>query len=183
MNIYSLFIISIALSLDAFGVALCIGLNKLVPLKNKIIFGVSFGFFQFLCAYLGAYAGLIFNRYVVSVPKIAGGIIIAIVGIIMIKEGMENDECKIFLDKKMYVILGISVSIDAAVIGFTLLNNIYSNVRILGETAFIGLITIIVSLIAFLMSKSLRKIEVVSKYADYLGGVILILFGIKMIFF
>ncbi|SHH66932.1 manganese efflux pump MntP family protein [Clostridium grantii] len=183
MSIYSLFIIALALSLDAFGVMLCIGLNRSLPLKNKFVFISSFGFFQFLFSYIGAYAGSFFNEYVVSVPTIVGGIIIAIVGILMIKEGLEHDECKVFNDSKMYYILGISVSIDAAVIGFTILNNITVHSYILLETIFIGIITLIMCTFALLLSKYLRTIDLIAKYADYLGGVILILFGLKMIFF
>ena len=48
MELYPLFIIALALSLDAFGVALCIGLNNQAKFKNKTGFTISFGFFQFL---------------------------------------------------------------------------------------------------------------------------------------
>ncbi|GAA0181188.1 manganese efflux pump MntP family protein [Clostridium sediminicola] len=183
MDIYSLFFIAIALSLDAFGVMLCIGLNKSLPIKNKFLFILSFGFFQFLFSYLGAYAGLIFNIYIVAVPKIVGGIIIAIVGVLMVKEGIDKDDCKVLNNRKMYYILGISVSIDAAVIGFTVLNNILNHINVFLQTVFIGIITLIMCTLALLISKYLRKIDVVAKYADYLGGIILIIFGIKMIFF
>jgi putative Mn2+ efflux pump MntP len=183
LDINSLFLIAIALSLDAFGVMLCIGLNKSLPLKNKFIFIFSFGFFQFLFSYIGAYSGLFFNSYIVSVPTIVGGIIITIVGGLMIKEGLEHDECKVFNDSKMYYILGISVSIDAAVIGFTIMNNITSNGTVFLQTLFIGIITLAMCTFSLLISKYLRTIDLIAKYADYLGGVILILFGLKMIFF
>lgn len=183
MDVYSLFFIALALSLDAFGVMLCIGLNKSLPVKNKFLFILSFGFFQFLFSYLGAYAGLFFNEYIVSVPKIVGGIIIAIVGVLMVKEGLENDGCKVFNDRKMYYVLGVSVSIDAAVIGFTVLNNITTHINLLMQTLFVGVITLIMCTVALVISKYLRKIGLVAKYADYLGGVILIIFGLKMIFF
>lgn len=183
MDIYSLFFIALALSLDAFGVMLCIGLNKRLPIRNKFLFILSFGFFQFLFSYLGAYAGLFFNVYIVAVPKIVGGVIIALVGLLMVKEGMEKDDCKVLNDRKMYYILGISVSIDAAVIGFTVLNNISNHMNTFLQTIFIGLITLIMCTLSLLISKYLRKIDLIAKYADYLGGVILIIFGIKMIFF
>ncbi|MEL7598338.1 MAG: manganese efflux pump [Clostridiaceae bacterium] len=43
--------------------------------------------------------------------------------------------------------------------------------------------SLIMSGLAFLISRYLRKIKVVAQYADYVGGIILILFGIKMIMF
>lgn len=183
MDFYSLFLIAIALSLDAFGVALCIGLNKGLHLKNKMIFVFSFGFFQFFFSFIGSYGGLLFNSYIVSVPKIVGGIIIAIVGTMMLKEGFQNEgKCPV-ISPKMYIILGISVSIDAMVVGFTALNDIGNFIVILKDTVFIGITTFIITTAAFIASKFLKKIEIVGKYADYIGGVILIMFGLKMIFF
>lgn len=183
MNFYSLFLIAIALSLDAFGVALSIGLNNNVDLKYKSSCAIYFGFFQFLFAIIGSYAGFLFNKYIVTMPQVIGGVIICIVGIIMIKEGIENeDDCKI-LKPGMNIILGISVSIDAMVVGFTVLNKIQSRLLILRDTLFIGVVTLLVSILAFIISRYLNKIDVVGKYADYIGGIILIFFGLKMIFF
>lgn len=183
MSFYSLFLIAIALSLDAFGVALCIGLNRGISRKSKMLFVASFGFFQFLFSLIGAYAGFLFNTYIASVPKIIGGVLICIVGIMMLKEGFEsNGECPL-IKPGMFIILGISVSIDAMVIGFTVLNNIASNIITLNNTLFIGAITLIMSSIAFIIARYLKKIDLVGQYADYIGGVILVIFGIKMMFF
>ena len=182
MDLYSLFIIALALSLDAFGVALCIGLNDQTRFVNKLGFTISFGLFQFLFSYIGAYVGFLFNIYVVSMPSIIGGIIISFVGVIMIKEGFENAGKCPLLKTKMYFILGVSVSIDAMVVGFTVLNNI-TKVILFKNTLFIGVVTLVMSSIAFVISRYLKKIEIVGKYADYIGGIILIIFGLKMMFF
>ncbi|MCJ7689284.1 MAG: manganese efflux pump, partial [Clostridiaceae bacterium] len=103
MDIYPLFTIALALSLDAFGVALCIGLNNQTKTSNKLGFITSFGFFQFLFSYIGATAGTLFNIYVVSMPSIIGGMIIALVGVLMIKEGFENKGKFPLLKPKMYL--------------------------------------------------------------------------------
>ena len=182
MDMYPLFIIALALSLDAFGVALCIGLNDQTTFVNKVGFTISFGLFQFLLSYIGAYAGFLFNTYIASMPTIIGGMIISVVGVIMIKEGFDNQGKCPLLRPKMYLILGVSVSIDAMVVGFTVLNNI-TNVILLKDTLFIGGVTLVMVAIAFIISKYLKKIEVIGKYADYIGGVILIIFGLKMMFF
>lgn len=180
MEIHSLIIISIALALDAFGVALSIGLNPQVRRNNKILFILSFGFFQFFFSFLGAYIGYLFNRFT-SVPNTIGGIVIMIVGMMMIKEGMEKKEESILLKPKMYFILGISVSIDALVVGFVVLSGI-TKVMVIGiDTIFIGLITCFLSTVAFVVSKSLKKVKFIAKYADFIGGIILIIFGLKMI--
>lgn len=183
MSLYSLFVIALALSLDAFGVALCIGLNNGIKRGTKILFASSFGFFQFLFSLVGAYAGFLFNTYIASVPEIIGGALIAIVGGMMLKEGLESkDECPL-IKPGMFIVLGVSVSIDAMVIGFTALDNISSNLVILQNTLFIGFITLLMSMTAFIIARYLKRITVISKYADYIGGIILIIFGIKIMFF
>jgi manganese efflux pump family protein len=183
MNFYSLLIVSLALSLDAFSISICTGLNSKLKRSEKLRFPVSFGFFQFFLSLSGAYFGFLINTYVLSIPKIIGGIIIGIVGILMLREGMKNSGECILVKKGMEVVLGISVSIDAFVIGFTLLNKISSNLTLLKDTLFIGFVTLFMSIFALYISRILRRIKIFTKYSDYLGGVILIIFGIKMIFF
>ncbi|MBX4264027.1 manganese efflux pump MntP [Clostridium estertheticum] len=182
MAMYPLFMIALALSLDAFGVAICIGLNNQTKLENKVGFTISFALFQFLLSYIGAYAGFLFNTYVASMPTIIGGIIIALVGVVMIKEGIDNKGKCPLLKPKMYLILGVSVSIDAMVVGFTVLNNI-TKVILFKDTLIIGAVTFIMVIIAFIISKYLKKIDIIGKYADYIGGIILVFFGLKMMFF
>lgn len=183
MDIYDLLIVSLALSLDAFGVALSIGLDSQIKSGNKARFAFSFGFFQFLFSILGAYIGELFNTYIAAVPEIIGGALISTVGVLMIKEGFEKKDEDILLNWKMYYVLGISVSIDAMVIGFTVLNSIPSRLIVFKYTIIIGITTLIISSIAFFISKYLRRIELVSKYADYIGGIILFIFGLKMMLF
>jgi putative Mn2+ efflux pump MntP len=183
LGFYLLFSIALALSLDAFGVAVCIGLNNQVRRNNKFLFALSFGFFQFLFSLIGAYAGFLFNTYIAAVPEVIGGIVIAVVGAMMIKEGLENQgECPL-IKPSMYFILGMSVSIDAMVVGFTAFHEVTSMAVRLSDTLFIGLVTLIMSLGAFFLARYLKKVNAIGKYADYLGGVILIIFGVKMIFF
>lgn len=173
-------IIGVAVAMDAFAVSLSIGLNKSVRIYNKIIFCFSFSFFQFIFALLGGISGFLFNKYVVCIPSIVGGVIVSIVGIMMIKEGMEKKEGCFLLQKGMYLILGISVSIDALVVGFTALNS--TNLYLLIYIAMtIGVITFLFCGLAYILARSLKKVEFICKYADYIGGLVLIVFGIKMI--
>lgn len=183
MTIEELLLIALAVSLDAFGVAIAIGINDKATVANKFAFALSFGFFQFLCSFIGGVGGKLFTENVAAVPSVLGGIVIAIVGILMIKEGMEEKDDNFILSFKMYFVLGISVSIDAIVVGFITFSSISSLTTLGIATSIVGIITMIMSLIAFILAKFLGKINVVGKYGDYIGGIILILFGIKMIFF
>ncbi|MHC1719482.1 MAG: manganese efflux pump MntP family protein [Clostridiaceae bacterium] len=182
MDFYSLFIVALALSLDAFGVALCVGLNDGAERKMKIMLAGSFGFFQFLFSLTGALAGFVVITYVTAMSSLVGGALVSFVGLLMLKEGMEKKEECYKLKPAMIIVLGVSVSIDALVIGFTTLYNISGIGPILSNTIFIGLVSLLMSFLAFYLAKHLKKIDLVSRYADYIGGVILVLFGIKMMF-
>ena len=169
MNIRDIIIVGIALAMDAVGVAISIGVNPKVKRYNKVAFIMSFSIFQFLFFLLGG----------------IGGLAIAIVGILMIKEGLEEKEEKqtLLLKKSMVLILGISVSIDAFVVGFTGFNYISNFFMMIRDCSIVGFITFILCICAFYLCKYIKKIEFISKYADFLGGITLIIFSIKMIFF
>ncbi len=183
MTIDELLLISLAVSLDAFGVAIAIGINDKATVGKKLGFALSFGVFQFLCSFIGGVGGKLFTEKVADVPALLGGIVIAIVGILMIKEGMEAKEDNFILSFRMYFILGISVSIDAIVVGFIAFSSI-SSITTLGlATGIVGITTTAMSLMAFVLANFLGRINIVGKYGDYIGGIILILFGMKMILF
>ena len=181
MSLYFISSIAFALSLDAFGVALSIGLNKELGFNKKMLFSISFGFFQFLFALMGALMGIIFNEFITCIPNVAGGTIMAVVGVMMINEGFNKKEENIILQPQMYLILGISVSIDAMVVGFTALTCL-SFYTLMLDCLIIGVVSLIMTSLAFVISKYLNRIRLVSRYAKYIGGIILIIFGIKIIF-
>ncbi len=47
MEVQELFLLALAISLDAFGVILCIGINKGITLKSSMIFVFLLDFFSF----------------------------------------------------------------------------------------------------------------------------------------
>lgn len=183
MSFFSIIIVGIALAMDAFAISISIGINQSVRRKNKVCFIISFAFFQFVMSLIGGGIGYLFNNYVASIPNLIGGIIIAVVGILMVKEGTEKKEECILTKVKMYLILGVSVSIDALVVGFTTLNNVGSVGTLILYTIVIGIITAILCSMAYLLCRIIKKVRFIANYADYIGGIILIVFGIKMMFF
>lgn len=183
----AILLIPVALALDAFGVSLSLGFSNKYRFKELIVFCLSFGFFQFLFSFLGGIFGDIFNSYILSIPKVIGGVVILAVGVMMLKEAFsDSDDDNSDLNKKglfknLYVTLGISVSIDALVVGFTAYN-FYTFKLIFLNTLLVGTVTLLLCVFAVLLSMRLRKLNFISRYADFLGGAILILFGLKMIF-
>ncbi|MTI69307.1 MAG: hypothetical protein FH751_03485 [Firmicutes bacterium] len=183
MSHLEVLIISLALALDAFGVSLSLGLDKRITKKSAIISIISSGFFQFLFVYIGGFFGCLFNRYIFTLPSMVGGVIIFFVGLLMIKEGFNKDENFKKLHILIIIFLGMTVSIDALVVGFSTFNILINKYILLKNSIIVGIVTSFLCLIAFFICKKIRRIEFFKEYADFLGGVILILFGIKMIFF
>lgn len=183
MQVLNIIIISIALALDASGIAFSIGIDRKLKRADKIFFIFSFGFFQFLLAFLGGYFGCLFNIYVFKLSSMMGGIIIILVGIFMIKESLDDNTKLVKFTFIIKIALSISVSIDAFVVGFSTFNSIDSMFIIFDYSIIIGLITTLMTSIAFNISKRLSKINFIKKYADLSSGTILILFGLKMILF
>ncbi|MBE6062429.1 MAG: hypothetical protein E7207_02450 [Clostridium butyricum] len=183
MALLYVFIIGIALAMDAFGVALGIGLNPILERRHKIKFVVSFSFFQFLFTFIGGNMGHLFEVYIADIPSVVGGIIMELVGTLMIIDGFEEKANKMLIKNSTCLILGISVSIDALVIGFTTFHKIANLITLFYYSSIIGFITVLFSNGAFIIGRCIKKIDFVAKYANFFGGTALIIFGFKMIFF
>lgn len=183
MSLFGVILIGIALAMDAFGVSLGIGVNSRISRRKKIGYILSFGVFQFLFTFIGGAVGYYFDTYIIPIPTILGGVIVGAIGVLMIIDGIQDKENSLLGKNSMIIILGISVSIDALIIGFTVLHHVGSNMALLVDSILIGLITLFICTFAFFSCRYLRKVRFISKYADFLGGIALISFAIKMIFF
>ncbi|WP_300379557.1 manganese efflux pump [Clostridium sp.] len=183
MFIKEVCLIGIALAMDALGITISLGLNSKVKRKNKILFIISFGLFQFIFALIGGVQGRIFNTYIISIPNFIGGVILFIVGFIMLIDGLKKDDSddKNLISRSMYIVLGASVSIDALVVGFTNFCRLRFIVISL-NSMLMGLITLLICTLGFYFCKYIRKIKIIEKYSDLLGGGILIILAIRMMF-
>ena len=181
MGIFELFLIAVGLSMDAFAVAVCKGLAmKKCTVKKAGIIGLYFGGFQALMPLAGYILGVQFKDVIVAIDHWIAFILLAIIGGNMIKEARE-EECECCesdesLDVKTMLGLAVATSIDALAVGITFA---FLNVEIVPAVSFIGVIT-------FTLSMAGVKIGNVfgTKYkskAEFLGGIILILIGTKIL--
>lgn len=176
MNIFELFLTSLSLSMDAFAASVCKGLsNTKNKLKNGIIISLSFGLFQALMPLIGFYLGNIMSDKIIKYDHYIALILLTFIGISMIKEAKENDNINNNITIKEIIILSIATSIDALVIGVTLS---FLRVNILFSASFIGIITIFICLIGFYLGNFIGN--KLNKYSKILGGIILIIIGIKI---
>ncbi|MBW6408628.1 manganese efflux pump MntP [Clostridium weizhouense] len=183
MNVSGAILIGTALAMDALGVTLGIGVNPLLKKINKIKFILSFTIFQFLFTYIGGILGYLFDTYVATISSIAGGIIMGIIGLLMIIDGLKNEDSILLIKNSTCIILGISVSIDALVIGFTNFHHLGTNTLLFLYALLMGLIAMFICTIGFWACRYIKRIRFINRYANFLGGIFLILFGAKIIFF
>jgi putative Mn2+ efflux pump MntP len=183
MNLYDVIIIGLALAMDAFGITLSIGINPIIGRKHKIKFLLSFAFFQFLFTYIGGTLGYLFDTYITNIPSIAGGIIMGVVGVLILIDGLKEKENEILIKNSTCVLLGISVSIDALVIGFTVFHFITRNLLLCLNSILIGLITLFICTLGFFICRYVKKLKFITTYANFFAGIVLLFFGLKMIIF
>lgn len=185
MGLKEVIFIGIAMAMDAFGLSISLGINPILKRENKIKFILSFAIFQFLFIFIGGVAGIFFDTYIASIPNVIGGIIIGCIGSLMIIEGFkkEDKDESLLIRNCMYIVLGVSVSIDALVVGFTAFHHIGGFAILFVDSLLVGLITLLICTIGFFLCRYMRKIDFICKYSDFLGGIILVIFALKMIFF
>lgn len=179
MEIFEVLLISIGLAMDAFAVSVCKGLSmKKMNWKKAIIIGLYFGIFQALMPVLGYFLGTTFDHFITSIDHWISLILLAGIGINMIKEAFTQDSenCNDKIDAKTMVILSIATSIDALAVGITFA---CLRVKIILPSISIGLITFTLSIIGVRIGNRFGN-----KYqsrAEFSGGLILILLGIKIL--
>ena len=84
-------ILAIGLAMDAFAVSMCKGLAvKKLRWKHMMITGLYFGLFQALMPTIGYFLGTSFEKYISSVDHWVAFLLLAIIGIIMIREALDK---------------------------------------------------------------------------------------------
>lgn len=173
------FILAVALSMDAFAVSVGLGAKKQDNLpKVALMCALYFGIFQGAMPLIGYLGGAGLLSWVDDYKRWIAFILLFGIGAKMIYEAFDGDEEVEFkkLTQKVMCLLAIATSIDAMAAGFTL--NLMS-VNPFVACLVIGVVTAVFSYIGVLVgNKSGTWLE--SK-AEMLGGVVLILIGFKFL--
>ena len=166
--------------MDAFSVSICKGLTtKKFSWKMALTCGLWFGFFQALMPVIGYFLGAQFEQYITSVDHwIAFGLLF-LIGANMIREavwGHDDQENNGALDFKTMLLLAIATSIDALAVGVSFA---CIQVKIWSSVLIIGLTTFLFSVMGVKIGNVFgSKFE---KSAGIVGGIILILIGLKIL--
>ena len=179
MSLIELFLIAVGLSMDAFAVAVCKGLAmSKMSWKGAAIVGLYFGGFQALMPFLGYLLGAGFKDAISAYDHWVAFILLALIGGNMIRESREDEEESLdaSLSFRSMVLLAIATSIDALAVGVTLA---FLDVPILSSVCFIGVVTFCLSLVG-VKAGNVFGCKYKSK-AEFVGGLVLILIGLKIL--
>ncbi len=147
MGIGEIFLIAVGLSMDAFAVSICKGLEmKKADLKYALTIGLFFGGFQAVMPALGYFLGKSFEGFITAIDHwVSFGLLCFIGGKMLfdaIGSGREAPPSgnAARLDYKELLLLAFATSIDALAAGITLAftgTNITLAAAVIGITAFV----------------------------------------------
>ena len=183
MGFFELFLIGIGLSMDAFAVAICKGLGmERINKRDTLLLALFFGGFQALMPLMGYLLGSRFASYIERWDHWIAFVLLAFIGGKMLWEAFTEDEDegdgkdaeKIELGE--YLILAIATSIDALAVGISFAA---LSVDIVPAVSLIGVTTFIFSVAGVAIGHTFgARYE---KPATIVGGVVLILIGLKIL--
>ena len=186
MNIPELTALAVALSMDAFAVAMCAGLAMQgFTLKKALIVGLYFGLFQALMPLIGYLAAAQFSGTVSYFDHWAAFVLLSFIGCKMIYGALkssnepEPSQANTFSVAPLKILpLAFATSIDALAVGVTFAFNqvnLFTAVTLIGVTTFL-LSALGVKLGTIVGAKFKTKAEIA-------GGIVLILIGLRILLF
>ncbi len=183
MGLLELLLIAVGLSMDAFAVSVCKGLcMKRLNVRQALVIALFFGGFQGLMPLIGWALGTQFERFITPVDHWIAFGLLALIGGKMLWDALHEDDEALAcpadgkLDMRELVMLAIATSIDALAVGITFA---FLRVDIAISVGLIGLTTFVLSLIGVAVGH--RFGARYEKPATIVGGVVLILIGLKIL--
>lgn len=164
--------------MDAFAVSVCKGLSvSEIKAKHGITAGAYFGGFQALMPLIGYFLGKQFETLIKSVDHWIAFFLLIVIGANMVKESLgKAEEMNASFSPKEMLPLAVATSIDALAMGVMFA---FLDVNIWYAVLFIGVTTFVLSWLGIKVGSIFG-----AKYkstAERVGGVILILMGIKIL--
>lgn len=180
MDLLSLLLLAVGLSMDAFAVSICKGLAVgKVKAKHMCVVGAWFGGFQALMPAAGYLLGTRFEKSITAVDHWIAFVLLMLIGANMIREALskgEEEEADASLSSKTMFLMAVATSIDALAVGITFA---FLQVNIVPAALTIGATTFLISAIGVKVGSvfGLRY----KKRAELAGGAILCLLGVKIL--
>lgn len=183
MGIVELLLIAVGLSMDAFAVSICKGLGmKRVNLKVAFVLALFFGGFQALMPLIGWALGSQFLWLISPIDHWIAFVLLAVIGGKMLWEALHDEEGEDDgkpadkIDLGEFFILAAATSIDALAVGISFAA---LAVDIVPSILIIGVVTFCFTIAGVFVGNFFGSRY--EKPASIVGGVVLILIGLKIL--
>ena len=175
----STLLVAVALAMDAFSVSMTKGFTQKDLTNSQILYyALFFGGFQAFMPIIGYFCGNVIASVVTSLAPIIGFILLVAIGANMIREslGSDGEEVNDYFSFREVTLLAIATSIDAFAVGITIA---LINDPIIISAAIIGIVAFAFTVAGIYIGKKIGNY--VGDKFEIVGGVILILIGIKIL--
>lgn len=187
MSFITVFLLAVALSMDAFAVAVATGCAlREVRLRHYVRISAAFGAFQFLMPLLGWFLGQSVHRFIEAWDHWLAFVLLAWIGGNMLRSGIgglkkdEPDACPPGDPTAGWnlLLLAVATSIDALAVGLTF--------AMTGTGAFlpsclIGVVCACLSACGLFLGKKLSALPMLNGWAEVLGGAVLLGIGLNIL--
>ena len=183
MTTLNIMAIAVALAMDAFAVAIATGITlKKISARQTFRLAWHFGLFQALMPVIGWYSGVhLLARIERFDHWIAFALLLFVGGKMLVEAFHDDDEQKAVKDPTRalsLVVLSVATSIDALAIGFTLS---VLHVSIAYPAIIIGIVAGAFTAFGMHMGARLGSMNHIGRYAEVVGGLVLIGIGINIL--
>jgi putative Mn2+ efflux pump MntP len=175
----TILLIALGLAMDSFSVSIANGLaTKTFRVTKALKIGVFFGFFQAIMPIIGWYAGVYIIDLISDYDHWVAFFLLAFIGSRMIYESIKK-ESNTFVSSlgiKVLLILSIATSIDALAVGLSLS---LLQASIIIPAIVTGVVTFSLSFFGVYLGGRFGR--VLKSRVESLGGIILIVIGLKIL--
>ncbi|MFV0438061.1 MAG: manganese efflux pump MntP family protein [Desulfopila sp.] len=184
MSFLSIFGIAVALAMDAFAVAVAVGINhKQISARQTFRLSWHFGLFQAMMPVIGWWFGSTVRTFVVHYAPWIAFVLLAAVAINMLREALQADHDEATPPKDStrgltMVMLSVATSIDALAVGFSMS---LLDISIATPAIIIGIVAAIFTLAGMHLGKKVATCKRFSSYAELLGGLVLLGIGVNIL--
>jgi putative Mn2+ efflux pump MntP len=170
--------------MDAFAVAIAAGVSlKRVSRRQMFRLSWHFGLFQAMMPIIGWGAGLSFRTAIARYDHWVAFGLLLFVAVNMFRSAFSEDREAVKprdpTRGSRLVVLSVATSIDALAVGLSLS---LVNVSIFLPALIIGLVAAAFTVAGLTAGSRIGRVSGLSRYADILGGVILLIIGLKILY-
>lgn len=176
MQLLTILIIGISLSMDAFSLSLAYGTLG-IRTKEIIILSTIVGIYHFFMPLIGSKIGLIIFSYIKIPSNIIVFLILLFIGINLIKESFEKCEISKKNSIGSFLLFGLAVSLDSFSVGIGL--ETITNSHIECSIIFM-LCSFLFTFLGLIFGKKINQF--LGKISTLIGGIILIIISINYLF-